>query len=470
MCSQSRLPLPDTPPLPLDAPETPPAPPTPPTPPPPPLDLHVLVAFAAQHLSKSSGTPETTNYGKHYVPPYDKPRVLDAIAALCVTSEHPQPVAAALTIDPEGHQVRLLISQAGVDRIDERLLGHIDKTWGLLRTLSEHYQTQGPVTWGRHSQKPEEMSPVAPLFRYVYEFHHAEVLRTFREWWPKLDAADRQLGRSRRYEDIRRPKEGLMGYFNYVALALRNAVRTMGDDLLILSDKRWRHLLHMLDFAAYYTRPLLREWRECQDWGLSFKGVYPLPSSSTHQLTPQQTAATPARPPRTPPSRTSRHYKPTSARSPPSPPSRTRSKSSPTPSTPPSSRVSRGPRPSPPTGLQPSPATSPTHTNDAPSPPGPSQKQPSSQKPTPRPTPPPPPSPPHRTQNAPSSHTSTRSAPRRSATSASRTPRAQRARSGSTHTAPAPAPAGTSTGRRYTRGAGRGRCRRARRRRRRRRW
>lgn len=236
-------------PLPMFSPSFPP-----PTPPP---DVHVLAAIAANVLSGSSGV---SRHQRFYTP--DKPRTLDAIAALCVSPELPHPVAVALTIDANIRQVRLLISHGGADHLDTRLLNHLRKTWGLLRTVSNIYS-------GR-TRKVGHIEALVSLFRYGYHVHRVEFLRVVREWWPKLDAGHRTIGRRvRRCE----PTEFQQIFMN-MALAVRMAVRTMGDDLSLLTEKQWRQLLRFMGVASYHAKFLLQHWVKCMDWGMDFEGMY----------------------------------------------------------------------------------------------------------------------------------------------------------------------------------------------------
>lgn len=239
------------------SPETPPLP-----------DVHSLVAFAASYFSESAGISPSAHYNRYQE---DKPCLLDSIAAICATPAHPQPVAVAVTIDHMNRQVRLLLSQTGVETPDRCLLPHLLKTWGLLRELWENNgKLQPPSAWRRPVKNPAQMVNVNRLFRYIYESQSVEVLRIFRESWPKLDSASRQLGRSRRHKS--KPDE-LKAHFLDAALALRKVVRIMGEDLSVLTTERWEQLLSLMEIATDHANIVLHGWVLCEFWGINFNGM-----------------------------------------------------------------------------------------------------------------------------------------------------------------------------------------------------
>lgn len=224
---------------------------------PPPPDTHVLVAIAATFLPGSSRLSRPQRFDAP-----DKPRILDAIAALCVSPELPHPVAVALTIDANIRQVRLLISHGGADHLDTRLLNHLRKIWGLLRTVSN--------THSGRTRKVGHIAALTSVFRYGYYAHRVEFLRAVREWWPKLNVAHRTIGRwVRRCE----PTE-LQQKFMDMGLAVRMAVCTMGDDLSLLTEKQWRQLLRFMDVASYHAKFLFKHWAKCEDWYMGRQGMY----------------------------------------------------------------------------------------------------------------------------------------------------------------------------------------------------
>lgn len=220
-------------------------------------EVHTLVAFAAEYISRSSGLPPITPHA-WYAGRNDKPDVADAIAALCVTPAHTQSVAVAVTLDAEMHKVELLICQGGVEDPDKQLLAHVRKTWNLLRAIVEQK--------GAAREEAE-----LRLFRYVYQFQEYEILRIVQESWPKVELANRQLGRA-----IRREMGGydrmLKRRFQRAATSLRLAVQLMGDDLGALTTADWKKVKALMAKACQQANPVLRQWNRADEWGVSFAG------------------------------------------------------------------------------------------------------------------------------------------------------------------------------------------------------
>lgn len=221
--------------------------------------MHDLVAFAAEHISQSSGLAPTTQYG-HYISSHDVTGVLDAIATLCVTPAHPQSVAVAVTHEIEIRRLQLLISQGGIENPDPQLIAHIRKSWALLRAISE-----------AKSKACEEVAKVR-MFRYVYRFHRVKVTRIVQESWPTVDLANRQLGRTIRRGNNPFPREPKRR-FQGAAAALRKAVRIMEDDLGALTTANWTQLLGLMTTAAGEAQSLMEYWEPGENWGDSFKGT-----------------------------------------------------------------------------------------------------------------------------------------------------------------------------------------------------
>lgn len=231
-------------------------------------ELHHLVAFAAHHLSKSTSQQPLT---RHYCyTPIDKPGILDTIAALCISPQHPEPVAVSVTVDRRTRQVHLLISQTGVDHLDESRLAHIRKTWTLLHELSAQYIKirRHPTVNGPHPGKPKELYV---LYRYVYEYLGEHFLQTVREWWPKLDVVNRKFGRSMR-SSPGRPTPCKRRFMD-AALTLRRVVLIMGQDLSLLTSESWDRVHVLMDHAAFQASTLFRCWDLVEDWGIDFIGI-----------------------------------------------------------------------------------------------------------------------------------------------------------------------------------------------------
>lgn len=221
--------------------------------------LHDLVAFGAEHISQSSGITPATPYG-FFISNCDSPGILDAIAALCVTPAHPQSVAVTVTHEVEINRLQLLISQGGVENPDPQLIVHIRKSWALLRAISE-----------AKSKLCEEEAKVR-MFRYVHQLHKAKVMRIVQESWPKVDLANRQLGRALR-RGGNRFRRKMKRHFQCVAVALRKAVRIMALDLGSLTTANWMQLLALMTTAAGEAQPLNDYWCPESDWGASFRGT-----------------------------------------------------------------------------------------------------------------------------------------------------------------------------------------------------
>lgn len=221
-------------------------------------EVHTLVAFAADYISQSSGLPpikpDAWCAGRS-----DRPGVADAIAALCVTPAHKQSVAVAVTLDTEMRKVELLICQGGVEHPDKQLLAHVRRTWNLLRAIV-----------GQKGAAREEAE--LRLFRYVYHFQEYEILRIVRESWPKVELANRQLGRA-----MRREMGGcdslLKRRFQRAATAVRLAVQLMGDDLGALTTADWKKVKAWMAKACHQANPVFRQWNKADDWGVSFAGI-----------------------------------------------------------------------------------------------------------------------------------------------------------------------------------------------------
>lgn len=218
--------------------------------------MHTLVAFAAEYISHSSGLAPVTPHG-WYASRSDKPDVLDAIAALCVTPAHQQSTAVAVMPDVQNRKVGLLICQGGVEDPDKQLLAHVRKTFSLLRAIAEQK--------GAAREEAE-----LRLFRYVYQFQEYEVLRIVRESWPKVELANRQLGRAMRRE---RCNQLLKRRFQRSVTALRLAVRLMGDDLGALKTAEWKKLKALMAKACGQADHVFRQWHRADDWGVSFAGI-----------------------------------------------------------------------------------------------------------------------------------------------------------------------------------------------------
>ncbi|KAL0634114.1 hypothetical protein Q9L58_006993 [Maublancomyces gigas] len=243
--------------------------------PPAPPRLHDLVAFASHYLSKSTGKQPLTRAVCYT--PTDKPGVLDAIATVCVTPQHPEPVAVSVTIDRRSRQVHLLISQTVVDNLDDSRLAYIRKTWTLLHELSAEYTRirRDPTEASPRHSRPKEREA---LFHHIYYYCGEQVLQMVHDWWPKLDDIHRELGRSLRSKAGK--PEGLKSRFMKASLALRQAVQIMGCDLSLLTSQSWKRLNAYMDLAALHTRILLRQWPMCEDWGMEFKDSVLGPSAA----------------------------------------------------------------------------------------------------------------------------------------------------------------------------------------------
>lgn len=229
-------------------------------------DVHTLAAFAANQI-----IPDWTFLSAYrwYGSITGTPHILDAIAAICVTEQRPQPAAVALTIDNRLRQVRLLVTQGGVTEPDERLLSNMRKTWGLLRKHSEQAIKNRRQGLGQvHVTKPEQC-----LHRHIYLVKRVEVMRVIGEWWPKLDAADRQLGRSLRVSGEKVLESSPMSLFQHASLSLRKAVRMMGRDLSLVSPKSWQQVVSLMEIASGNCRAISDKWDDCEEWGPSFKGI-----------------------------------------------------------------------------------------------------------------------------------------------------------------------------------------------------
>lgn len=222
-------------------------------------EVHTLVAFAAEYISHSSGLPAITPHA-WYAGRNDRPNIADAIAALCVTPAHTQSVAVAVTLDAEMHKVELLICQGGVEDPDKQLLAHVRKTWNLLRAIMEQK--------GAAREEAE-----LQLFRYVYQFQEYEILRIVRESWPKVELANRQLGRAMRRE-VGGYDQLLKRRFQRAATALRLVVQLMGDDLGALTTADWKKMKAWMAEACQQANPVFRQWNRADDWGVSFAGKY----------------------------------------------------------------------------------------------------------------------------------------------------------------------------------------------------
>lgn len=217
-------------------------------------DVHTLVAFAAFAANQTSADPPEPRFRYWRANIFGKPLILDAIADICVTERRPEPAAVALTIDTKLHQVRLLITQGGVTQPDEQLLSHICKIWGLLQkhskqALGDRRQSLGQVGL----TKPEQC-----LHRHIYLAKRVEVMRVIGKWWPMLDSADRQLGRSRRALGKKVLQSSPMSPFRQALLSL-------------LSLKSWQQVVSLMDAASGHFRAMIDQ---CRRRGGSYKGIY----------------------------------------------------------------------------------------------------------------------------------------------------------------------------------------------------
>lgn len=229
-------------------------------------DVHTLVALAANRLSPDR-LHFTSCHWRSRIP--DTPLILDAIAEICVTEKYPQPAAVALTIDTRLRQVRLLITQGGVTQPDECLLSRIRQTWGLLREVSDRALKRRRRSLGQACLATAEQG----LYRYIYLVKRVEVIRDIHEWWPMLDAADRQFGRSVRSLGGKVLQCSPMSLFQHASLALRKAVRIMGEDLSPLTPESWQQVMSLMEIASGHYSTLAGQWEMCERWGTSFKGI-----------------------------------------------------------------------------------------------------------------------------------------------------------------------------------------------------
>lgn len=220
--------------------------------------LHDLAAFAAEHISQSSGHTSITPHA-FYIRSCDRTGIFDAIAALCVTPGQPQSIAVAVTNEVEMRRLQLLISQGGVEHPDPLLMTHIRKSWALLRGISE-----------AKTKECEKKAKVG-MFRYLHQFHRVKVMRMVQESWPKVDLANRQLGRTLRRGNNPFPREPKKS-FQCLAVALRKAVRIMGHDLGALTTAKWTQLLALMSSAVGESQSLIDWWEPGDNWGASFNG------------------------------------------------------------------------------------------------------------------------------------------------------------------------------------------------------
>ncbi|KAL0634093.1 hypothetical protein Q9L58_006972 [Maublancomyces gigas] len=227
-------------------------------------DVHTLVAFAAFAANQTPVDPPKPHFSSWKTNIFDKPLILDAIAAICVTERRPEPAAVALAIDTKLHQVRLLITQGGVTQPDERLLSHICKIWGLLQRHSKQALKNRRQSLGQVGlTKPEQC-----LHRHIYLAKRVVVMKVIGKWWPMLDAADRQLGRSRRASGEKVLQSSPMSPFRHALLSLRKAVRIMGQDLSLLSLESWQQVVSLMDAASGHFRAMVNQ---CRRRGGSYK-------------------------------------------------------------------------------------------------------------------------------------------------------------------------------------------------------
>lgn len=232
-------------------------------------DLNSLVAFAAKHLSKSSGLPALTRSDSYITP--DKPKILDALAALCVTKENPEPVAVAVTIDRMSHQVHLLISQTRIENLDASRLQHIRKVWKFLQDLSHKNDDSQQVPTSPVAN-PSEGEKYKALLSYVYDYQGDVVMETIREWWPQLDVVHRDLGRSLKRSG--KKPVGLQCHFIEAVLALRKVVKIIGNDFSVPRSGTWPLVIVLMGLASFRTRLLLCQWEKCEEWGTAFTSMY----------------------------------------------------------------------------------------------------------------------------------------------------------------------------------------------------
>lgn len=246
------------------------------------LTIPLLVALAAaasdderrshptDHSQPDDGTVRQHPTNKHLE------RVLDALAALCVSRPRKQAIAIGVQITA----TNLIITIAEDQPVEEDTIDHLKNVWATLQQLSNAYARQNDTQIGRSPNPPR--STIAADLRLklaaqVYEFTSGKNMRQWAKLWDPIDGT----GLLAFFRTVRAGKGprlyGMTGQFEFMVVKMSIALKAMrcGD------DTNWEQVVGYMGDATDIADRLLddRDW--CESLAVELLGLFTIHSGMT---------------------------------------------------------------------------------------------------------------------------------------------------------------------------------------------